>query len=872
MKELLNEILPLVERPARYIGNEINMIKKDWEKCELTFCLAFPDIYEVGMSHVGYMILYEILNKDKRIAAERVFAPWPDMEAMLKKNGLPLFSLESKKPLYQFDIIGFSIQYELTYTNILRMIELGGIPVEREKRDSSMPLIIGGGPCVSNPEPLADFFDFFLIGDGEETLPIITEKIINWKHAKQGKETLFKELSKIEGIYIPSFFSINYNRNGKIKSIVPLQKGYEKVKKATVSNLNKANYFNTPLIPNLRPIHNRLSMEIARGCPHNCRFCHATFIYRPFREREASDIVKKVNNLLKRSGYEEIALLSLSSGDYSQIQPLLETLMDSLSDKKIAISFPSLRVGSLSERMVKEIKRVRMTGFTLAPEAATQRLRDVINKPISEEELLLTARSIFGMGWKTIKLYFMIGLPTETIEDIKAIPELIRKVIKQAPKGNRRIRVNASISTFIPKPHTPFQWVEQIPPEKSKEILDLLKRKIPRGSTKLKWQDPNMSLLEGIFARGDRRLGKVLIHAVKKGASFDGWGEHFKFKIWEESFKEEGINLDLYLNSRKKNEILPWNMIDTGVNRSFLWREYSKALIGETSPDCDLNLKGCPGCGVCNKKDLVPIKSGPLFGEKKERISVFKENRQRYLIRFQKIGDLRFLSHLDMVTLIHRAFRRAEIPIKFSEGFHPMPSISIPQALPVGFESLWEIMGVETIVKISPKEMKEKINRELPVGIQILNIYPFPLKFSQYFDNLKEIKYLVVIFTSDNKKNELKENIKRFYKEKELNVSDALIKEKKTLEAKRSVIELFLIDQLEIDNDKNIEFWIESLVKKDITILRIGLQNQNGHFLRIQDFLSLFLKMDKNDIKKARILKISQHGTIDLWGKNVSTK
>ncbi|MEK7851683.1 MAG: TIGR03960 family B12-binding radical SAM protein, partial [Deltaproteobacteria bacterium] len=499
------DLLPLVNKPSRYIGTEVNSIHKDLDKVDIKIALAFPDVYEVGMSHQGLQILYHILNSFPYIAAERVYAPWLDMEKLLRERDLPLSSLESNLPLREFDILGFSLQYDLCYTNMLNMMELAGIPLWASERGESFPLIIAGGPCAFNPEAVADFLDAVLIGDGEEALPEIVEICRNWKlrESEGGKLGLLKALAEIKGMYVPSFFDASYNDDGTMEEIRPKYDGYPKVEKRIVADLNTVPYPDKPIVPSMQIVHDRVNLEVTRGCTRGCRFCQAGMTYRPTRERTPEKLQEIAEKALRSTGYEDLSLLSLSTGDYSCINELLANLMDRYSDEKVAISLPSMRVDTMSPELISEIKRVRKTGFTMAPEAGSERLRDVINKGIKEEDLLNALQQVFEAGWESVKLYFMIGLPTETDEDILAIAELSGKAMKICRKLRGK-NVTAAVATFVPKPHTPFQWEQQIGIEETRRRHDILKRELKKKGVSFKWHDPAMSELEGVFARGDR--------------------------------------------------------------------------------------------------------------------------------------------------------------------------------------------------------------------------------------------------------------------------------------------------------------------------------------------------------------------------------
>jgi radical SAM family uncharacterized protein/radical SAM-linked protein len=725
---VLKSDLLKVEKPARYMGGEMGALKK--EKAELRFVLAFPDVYEVGMSHLGLQILYGALNGLDWVAAERVYAPWPDMEDMLRSDGKELSTLESGLPLKNADIIGFTLQYELSYTNILNMLELSGIPLLAKEREEGFPLILGGGPCACNPEPLADFFDAFLLGDGEEAVLEIAQAYREWREAGGAREALLDRLSAIEGVYVPSLFAIDYDSSGRVESISPLKKGYETVRRRFVSDLGSVPYPTAPVVPFLKTIHDRISMEIARGCTRGCRFCQAGYIYRPVRERSPEQILEIIEQTLRNTGYDEISLLSLSTGDYSCIAPLLKSLMARYAEQRIAVSFPSLRVGTLTRELMEEVKKVRKTGFTMAPEAASERLRAVINKEISDEELLENAFEAYDAGWRLIKLYFMIGLPTETMEDVLGIAELAKKV-KNMGKRAGGGEVNVSVSSFVPKAHTPFQWEPQISYEEILEKQQLLRHELKKRKLNFKWQDAPLSVLEGVFARGDRRLGRVLLKARELGCRFDGWGEHFSFGKWQEAFHATGIDPRFYHRRRSLNEVLPWDHLDYGVSRKFLRGELSKSGAGLHTPDCR---KGkCVGCGICDFKRIRMRTSNPaeidLFAGASPRRAVSPqttEEAEKMRLRFSKTGAMSLLSHLELLTLFSRAVGRARIPIRFSQGFHPHPKFSFATALSVGVESWAEYLDMEVDTGCEPEVVKESLNSVLPDGMRIMEALKIP--------------------------------------------------------------------------------------------------------------------------------------------------
>jgi radical SAM family uncharacterized protein/radical SAM-linked protein len=726
---MIKDLLPLVSRPTRYLGREINACRKAIDQAKLRFALVFPDAYEIGMSHLGMQVLYGLLNAQEGIVCERAFSPWFDMEALLRSRGIPLGTLESGTPLRAFDVIGFSLQYELCYTNVLNILSLAGIPLLAREREADMPVIIGGGPCAFNPEPLAAFFDAFCLGEGEEVALEVADCIRKWKEGGGDKDALLKELATIEGVYVPSFFQVSYLADGTIERIRPLLAHYQGVRKRVVSDLNDCYYPLALVVPFMKVIHDRLGVEVTRGCTRGCRFCQAGYIYRPVRERDPQLLLKIIDESMKRTGYEEISLLSLSTGDHSCIAPLLQTLMRRYEEERVAISLPSLRVGTLTKGLIDEIKRVRKTGFTLAPEAATERLQRIINKRTDEKELLETTAQVFDAGWNLIKLYFMAGLPGEREEDLQGIVSLSQRIARQGGRGGRRGNVNVSISTFVPKPHTPFQAEPQLPLEEVQERQQYLKAELRGRGLRLKWHDARMSLLEGVFARGDRRLGEVLLKAHERGCAFDGWTEHLKWHAWEEAFAASGLDPTWYAcRGREPSEALSWGHLHCGVDDQYLKAEREKAGEGLITPDCREGT--CLLCGACEGGVKMTLSDGSFAAPLLSSREVVRKRPwvKKIRSRFIKVGDARFLGHLEMVDVFVRAARRAAIPMQFSEGFHPLPRISFTNPLPVGTESLAEYMDLDLGRYMKAGEFQERFNRELPPGLRIIQATEMALK------------------------------------------------------------------------------------------------------------------------------------------------
>ncbi len=604
------KLLSQVEKPGRYTGGEMNTDVKEWGAARLHFGFCFPDTYEIGMSHLGMKILYEILNSQPDMLCERFCMPWIDMADLMRRENTPLFSLENRRALSDFDVVGFTLQYEMSYTNILEMLDLGGIPVLSADRKESDPIVVAGGPCAFNSEPLCDFIDAVMVGDGEEVIITLSKTIADGRESGLSRSAILRELAKIEGVYVPSLYEVAYNGDGTVKSIIAKDGAPERVKKCVITDLDHAAYPEKMYVPYSEIVFDRIMLEIMRGCTRGCRFCQAGILYRPVRERSKERLIELADKLVKSTGYEEISLSSLSSGDYSCLPELAGELIERFRKYRVSISLPSLRLDSVVKQTLEETQKVKKSSLTFAPEAGTQRLRDVINKGVTKADLVEKATDAFMGGWSSVKLYFMMGLPTETNEDLDGIGELaaaVRDAYFTVPKEKRAkgLRITCSASVFVPKPFTPFQWVGQDSLETVKEKQAYLRGVLAKEKgVNFNWHEPELSFLEATFSRGDRKMSRVLYEAWKLGCRLDGWNESFSFENWMKAFENAGVDPDFYaLRERSLDEVLPWSVIDCGVTDDYLKREWKRAVAGEITPDCR---KGCQGCGlqrwgVCGK-------------------------------------------------------------------------------------------------------------------------------------------------------------------------------------------------------------------------------------------------------------------------------
>ncbi len=726
---MYEDFLPLVTKPARYIDSEVNVVRKDPASVRTKVCLLFPDTYEVGMSHLGLRILYHVINSRKDAVCERVFSPWTDYEARLRTSGRTLTSLESNLPLSSFDIVGITLQYELSYSNVLVALDLSGIPRRSQERTDGQPVIIAGGPCAVNPGPLSEFVDVFFIGEAEDAV----HEIIELRQQYGGRRQFLEAISRCDGFYVPDL-------------------GRSPVRRRHLDSIESSPYPERPMLPLMKPVHDRVTVEVARGCIRGCRFCQAGIIYRPYRERSTGTVKELLRRSLACTGYEELSLASLSSGDYSEIEPLVTSLMEEYRESRVSVSLPSLRVGTLTPPMIRAIAGTRKTGFTLAPEAGTERLRRVINKPVSDLDLMEAAETIFANGWSVLKLYFMIGLPTETDEDLDGIVRLANELLARSKRFSKRhVQLNVSVSTFVPTPHTPFQWMGQVPLDEVRRRQAYLESRLRKRGITLKAHHPETSHLEAAISRGDTSLGRVIEKAVDLGCRMDGWSECFDFKKWTAAFEACGVDLAAAAGRTfGLDEELPWDHVKVGVTKDFLKREYRRAQEATVTENCRTSCEHCGiGCrdggtaslgktvaagSLTTQQTPSPVRTGPPAAP---------DLTTRIRMRFSRSGRIRFLSHLDFMALFHRTVARAGIPVAFSQGFNPHPKIAFGPALSVGMESEAEYVDLEADPFVDLLQATQDLNCALPEGIRIIESRSIPKKAPSLSGSISRYVYLV---------------------------------------------------------------------------------------------------------------------------------
>jgi len=735
------EILPVVEKPGRYTGNEINVHNKDFDGADARIALIYPDLYDVGMSYYGFQILYHLLNREHEIVADRAYAPWTDFEQQLRKNSIPLYGLETKTPLNKYDVLGFTLPYELTYTNILNILDLSHVPVFSKDRSEADPIVIAGGSNAYNPEPLADFIDIFLAGDGEEIIAPLVRYIGKLKRENCQRDDLLKKLiAEFEGLYIPRFYKHKPQSADGMMVAIPTEDGIpKKIKALRISSLKPEYFPEKPIIPLIEITQDRLVAEVMRGCTQGCRFCQAGMIYRPVRERLPQDLCEQIEKSLEVTGYENVSLLSLSSSDYCGIGELIAGISQFLDDNSIGLSLPSMRLDSFSESIAYIAQRTRKSGLTFAPEAGSERLRRSINKNITDEDLMKSVDIAMKYGWRSIKLYFMLGLPTETDEDIEGIARLTKAVLERSKK---RLSINITLSTFVPKPFTPFQWEAQNQPQDIQRKLDLIKSELRKfKQVKIMARDPYYSQFEGFISRGDRAVSQVIYDAWKNGAKFDSWRELLNRDAWDRAFEKNGLNVEHYTGKRDVETALAWEHIDARITKKFLLSEREKAYRDQSTIDCRAY---CIACGVCGPDDLfmnlVEIKE-PVFPNPVEKQDGTNVPEIKYRLRYSKLNGARFISHLDTLHVFRQAMRRAKLSLSFTRGFNRRPKISAGYPLPLGYSSLDEYIDI--VLNAEAENIVERLNSELPKGIQIISAETVPLKSQSLFSQATGFDYEV---------------------------------------------------------------------------------------------------------------------------------
>jgi radical SAM family uncharacterized protein/radical SAM-linked protein len=783
LRPRLDPILPTVEKPGRYVGLERNVVRKDLGASAVTVALAFPDTYEIGMSHTGLKILYEIVNRRPEFACERTYAPWVDLESRMREREIPLFTVESFAPVADFDVVGFSLQSELNYSNIPNMLDLTGIPVWQRDRVDADAIVLGGGPCTANPEPVADFFDAFLVGDAEEALPRFLDVLRGARSAGLPRREVLALLAALDGIYVPSFYDVAYDEAGRILAITRNDpRAPERARRTWVPVLKPEYYPDRPMVPSVEIVQDRLGLEVMRGCTQGCRFCQAGYWYRPVRELDPDDVVSMTKTFIAESGWSEVGLLSLSTADYSQIEPLVRCLAPQLSDRRVSISLPSLRAEAFSVGLADAVSEVRKSGFTFAPETGSDRLRRVINKTFTNADMIQAADVAFARGWDLIKVYTMIGLPTETKDDLDELVTLVEGILAQGRKHGRK-EVNVSVGPFVPKSWTPFQWAPFDGVELLEKKLGYLKGRFRRvRGAKMKWHEPREAEIECVLSRGDRRVARILHAAWVSGVKFDGWSEHFRYDLWNRAFETEGLPKSAWLRAYDVDEVLPWDVLDASITKRFLKVELVKAKKEMRTEDCKWG--HCYACGVPgNGEDTVlatslqgslptldasvssaddpaayrEVAKGAAYRQKAmpdlpsavRRAETRVHEVVRHRITFEKSGDARFLSHRNTMDVLERAIRAAGLPARYSEGFNPHMKLSMGPALALGLESRHEVFDVEGIAPFGP-DAARAISDKLPPGLSVSDVRQLGSTEPALSRAVKSARYAVRLDSADH--------------------------------------------------------------------------------------------------------------------------